>query len=108
MTMTPENAALFALFGAGVILTLIVGLYGLLTTRNLVRTLIGLEILTKAVTLLILLAGKCGGQLGLAQALAITLIVIEVAVVVVAVSLVVCVYKATGSVDTRGIQEIKG
>jgi multisubunit Na+/H+ antiporter MnhC subunit len=106
--MSPENAAVFSTFGVGVVLTLLVGFYSLLTTRNLVRTLISLEILTKGVTLLILLVGYVSGQVGLAQALAITLIVVEVAVVVVAISIVVCVHKATGTVDVKAVQEIKG
>ena len=45
------------LFGIGVVLMLIVGFYCLLTTRNLIRALIGLELLTKGVTLL-LIAGR--------------------------------------------------
>ena len=106
--MNEGNAILFSIFGVGVILTLLVGFYGVLTTRNLVRTLIGMEILTKGVTLLILLCGNVAGQLGLAQSLAITLIVVEVVVVVVAISLVVCIHKATGNVDRRSIEEIKG
>jgi NADH-quinone oxidoreductase subunit K len=106
--ITPENAVLFSIFGVGVILTLIVGFYSLLTTRNLVRALIALEILTKSVTLLIILAGKVGSQTGLAQSLAITMIVIEVAVILVAISLVVCVHKTSGTLDTRVLEEIKG
>ena len=36
--MNEGNAILFSIFGVGVILTLLVGFYGVLTTRNLVRT----------------------------------------------------------------------
>ena len=41
---------------------LVAGLYCMLVTRNLIRALIGVEILTKAVTLLIILAGYVTGQ----------------------------------------------
>ena len=106
--MTKEAAELFSIFGVGVALTLVVGFYALLTTRNLIRALIGLEVLTKAVTLLIVLAGYVSGQTGLAQALAITLIVIEVAVIVAAISIVLCVHRNTGSVDSTQLQNVKG
>jgi len=106
--MKPEAAELFSVFGMGVVLTLVVGFYALLTTRNLIRALIGLEVLTKAVTLLIVLAGYVSGQTGLAQALAITLIVIEVAVIVAAISIVLCVHRNTGGVDATQLQNVKG
>lgn len=106
--MSPDIAAIWSTFAAGVLLTLVVGFYSLLTTKNLVRALISLEVLTKGVTLLILLVGYVSSQVGLAQALAITLIVIEVAVIVVAISVVVCIHKATGTVSTSAVAEIKG
>jgi multisubunit Na+/H+ antiporter MnhC subunit len=99
---------LFSVFGLGVVLTLLIGFYSLLTTRNLIRALIGLEVLTKAVTLLIVVAGYVSGQMALAQALAITLIVIEVAVIVAAISIVLCVHRNTGSVDSTQLQNVKG
>jgi NADH-quinone oxidoreductase subunit K len=106
--MKAEFIPVFAVFGFGVVLTMIVGLYCLLTTRNLVRALIGLEILTKGVTLLIIVTGYASRQIALAQSLAVTLIVIEVAVIVVAVSIVLCIYRRTAGIDTRSLREIKG
>jgi multisubunit Na+/H+ antiporter MnhC subunit len=78
------------------------------TTRNLIRVIIGIEILNKAVTLLLIIAGYTTGQTGLAQALVITLIVIEVAVIVVAVSVILCVHKNTGSIETSNLKNLKG
>jgi NADH-quinone oxidoreductase subunit K len=104
----PDHIRLFTLFGTGVVLTLIVGFYCLLTTRNLIRALIGLEVLTKGVTLLIIASGYASGKEALAQALAITLIVIEVAVIVVAVSIVLCIYRKTDNLETSELREIKG
>ena len=106
--MNSEAANLFSLFGAGAVLVLIVGFYSVLTTRNLIRILVGLEILTKAVTLLIIAAGCATGQIALAQALVITLIILEVSVVVVAVGIVLCIHKNTDSVDTSAIGNLKG
>lgn len=106
--MSSESAALFALCGIGVILTLVVGFYGLLVTRNLIRTMICLEVLTKGVTLLLIVAGYVIGRIALAQSLAITLIIIEVAVIVVALGIVLCIHKNTGSVDVTTVQNLKG
>ena len=54
MTELPQ---VFWLFSIGAVLLLITGFYCLIMTYNLVRALIGLEILTKSVTLFIILAG---------------------------------------------------
>ena len=55
------------LFSIGAILLLITGFYCLIMTYNLVRALIGLEILTKSVTLFIILAGYVTGRVALAR-----------------------------------------
>ncbi|MGD0999675.1 MAG: NADH-quinone oxidoreductase subunit K [Candidatus Brocadiia bacterium] len=106
--MPDPVARLVLLCGMGIVLLLIVGFYSLLTTRNLVRMVIALEILSKATTLALVASGYATGQYGLAQALAITLIVIEVAVVVVAVAIILCVYKHTDSLDVAHLRELKG
>ena len=57
-----------ALFSTGVIfiiLLAVAALYCILFSRNLIRILIGLELLIKAVTLLIALAGYITGRYGL-------------------------------------------
>ena len=96
------------LFSIGAILLLITGFYCLIMTYNLVRALIGLEILTKSVTLFIILAGYVTDRMALAQALAITLIIIEVVVIAVAVGIVLCVYKNIKSIDGGLLRNIKG
>jgi NADH:ubiquinone oxidoreductase subunit K len=106
--VSKEAVELFGTFGIGVALVLIVGFYSVLTTRNLIRVLIGMEVLIKAVTLLIILSGYTTGQVALAQALAITLIIIEVAVVVVAIGVVLCIYQHSKTLDTSTLNQIKG
>jgi multicomponent Na+:H+ antiporter subunit C len=106
--MSDATAQLFTIFAVGVVLTLVVGFYALVTTRNLIRALISVEILAKGATLLIVICGYSAGQVGLAQALAITLIVIEVAIIVVAVGVVVCIYERNHSLDAEQLQNLKG
>jgi NADH-quinone oxidoreductase subunit K len=84
------------------------GLYYLLATSNLIRAVIGVELMTKAVTLGLVLAGRMTNHVGLGQALAITLIVVEVVVMVVAVGLILLVHRHTNSVNTRELTHIKG
>ena len=105
--MSSEEARLFLVFGIGVVLTLITGFYSIITTRNLIRTLIGLEVLTKGATLAIIVAGYISGRMGLAQALAITLIVIEVVVMVVAVGIVLGIFRHSKSLDVAMFEKGK-
>ena len=106
--MTVETAALFTTFGIGVVLTLVVGFFVVMTTRSLIRSLIGLELLTKGVTLLIILTGYVTGRQSLAQSLAITLIIIEVAVIVAAVSIVLCLFKHDSTINSQTLRNLKG
>jgi NADH-quinone oxidoreductase subunit K len=103
-----EAAWLFSTFGIGAVLLAVVGFYCLLTTRSLLRALIGMEILSKAVTLLLILAGAATGRTALAQTLVITLIIVEVAVLVVAVSIVLCLFKKDNEVDAASLKTLNG
>ena len=85
-----------------------VGLHCILASRNLIRILVGIELLTKAVTLLLVSAGAVIGRMALAQALVVTLIVLEVVVIVVAAGIVVGAYRETGAISTEGLHELKG
>jgi multisubunit Na+/H+ antiporter MnhC subunit len=98
----------FWVFCIGITMVLVAGFFCLLATVNLVRALIGLELLTKGITLLIILAGYVTGRTGLAQAMAITLIIIEVVVIVVAAGLILCVSQHNQSIDVRQLRNIKG
>ena len=99
---------LFWMFSIGAILVFIVGIYCILVTANLIRALIGLELLTKAVTLFLILAGYVTGRTGLAQALAVTLIVIEVVVIAVAIGIILCVFRHNKTIDATLLRNIKG
>ena len=106
--MNGGNLQLFWPFAIFVVMLFIIGLYCMIVTINLIRALIGLELLIKAVTLLIITAGYITGQIALTQSLVITLIVIEVVVMTVAVGIVLGIYRHTGSLDSRSIRKLKG
>ena len=96
------------LFWMAVVLLLVTGFYCLLVTRNLIRILIALEILTKAVTLLLIGVGYATGRTALAQTFVITLIIIEVVVIAVAAGIVIGLYRHNGTLDTRKMRNLKG
>jgi NADH-quinone oxidoreductase subunit K len=91
-----------------IIMVFVCGLYYVMATRNLIRVLIGMELLTKAVTLLLILAGYVTKHMALAQALVINLIVVEVVVIAVSAGIVLCVHKNTGSLDAGAVKNLKG
>jgi ABC-type transporter Mla maintaining outer membrane lipid asymmetry ATPase subunit MlaF len=63
------NANLLPLYVAAVVLVATAGLYYLLVTTNLIRAIIGLELITKGITVGLALVGKLTGHQGLAQTL---------------------------------------
>ena len=75
-----------------------IGLYCLMTSRNRLRVLLGVELMGKSVTLLLLQVGRLTGTLATTQAMVVTLIVVEVVVITVAIGLVVRLHGATGDV----------
>ena len=84
------------------------GLYCMLVSRNLLRQFIGLEIMSKSCLLRVISVGSLTGNLALAQALIITMIVIEVVVVAVGLSLLVKNYRLTNSIDIWSLNNLRG
>jgi NADH:ubiquinone oxidoreductase subunit K len=100
--------ALFALGVTFVVLLAVTALYGILVSRNLIRILIGLELLIKAVTLFLGLAGYVTGRMALAQTFIITLIVIEVVVIAVAAGVVIGIHRRNHDLDARKLRNLRG
>jgi len=103
MTLNSLDVVLF-----GVILLLAVGFYGLLITRNLIKIVLVLQILVKAVVIALVLAGKASGNLGLGQSIAATVIVADTIVAVVALALAVQVRRRAGTLDLAKISTLRG
>lgn len=85
-----------------------VGFYGLLITRNLIKVVMMLQILIKAVVLALVFAGKVSGNLGLGQSTAATVIVADTIVAVVGLALAVQVRRRFGTLDVPRISTLKG
>ncbi len=106
--MTIELGQSFWPYFAFFILLLVDGLWCMLATFNLLRILIGLEILMKSVTFLLIVAGYLSGRMALAQAMVITVIVIEVVIVVVAAGVILGFFKKHDSLNVRNTRALKG
>lgn len=106
--MNLDALAILWPFGIFIAMLFIIGLYCVLATFNLVRALIGLELLIKAVTLLLVVVGYISNNLALTQALVITLIVIEVVVMAVAMGVVLGIHSHNSSLDLRKLKNLKG
>jgi NADH:ubiquinone oxidoreductase subunit K len=103
VTFTPLNVILF-----GVVALLGVGFYGLLITRNLIKVVMVLQILVKAVVLSLILAGKMSGNLGVGQSAAATVIVADTIVAVVGLALAVQVRRRFGTLDVPKVSTLRG
>ncbi|MFC1453752.1 NADH-quinone oxidoreductase subunit NuoK [Verrucomicrobiota bacterium] len=99
---------LLPLFGGLIVMLVLIGLYCILVAENVIRIIIGIEVMIKAATLAIVLAGYLTGREALGQCLAITLIIVEVAVIAVASGIAVGIFKQTGSLDTSELKSLKG
>lgn len=106
--MSSEVINLFFCYGFFVAMLFVIGIYCVLATFNLIRALIGLEILIKAATLLLIAVGYITAHEALAQSLVITLIVIEVVVITISVAVVVGIHSYNKSLDVRKIRNLKG
>ncbi|HUM24774.1 MAG TPA: NADH-quinone oxidoreductase subunit K [Anaerolineales bacterium] len=103
MNLTVLNIILFGIIGL-----LGVGVYGLLITRNLIKVVMVLQILVKAVILAFVFSGKVSGNLGLGQSIAATVIVADTIVAVVGLALAVQVRRRVGTLDAPQVSTLRG
>jgi NADH:ubiquinone oxidoreductase subunit K len=66
-----------------------IGLFALITRANLIKMVIGLELMGSSVSLVFITGGYIAGDVGVSQAVVFTLITIEAVVAAVALALIV-------------------
>jgi NADH-quinone oxidoreductase subunit K len=86
---------------------LVIGCYALLTARNLIKVIIGLQILVKGAMLALVLAGRLRGEENLGQSMALTVIVADTIVAVVGLALAVQVRKLFGTLDLKALTSLR-
>ncbi len=101
----------------------LVGLYGLITRRNIIKIVLGICIMEYSINLLLVLIGYLEGGSApivmhgdenlsyvdpLPQAMVITVIVIGLATTAMLLAIAIRVYKKHGTFDIRQINQLKG
>ena len=99
---------LWQLYVVAIIILIGIGIYCLVARKNLIQLLIGIEVIAKGVTLSFILAGFSQGNEQIAQAIVITIIVIEAVTAAVAMALIVRAYRHTGSLDIKDFKKLRG
>lgn len=84
-----------------------VGLYCILASRNLIKVIVGLQLLVKGAVIAFMLASHLTQNENLGQTLGITIIVADTIVAVVGLSLAVQIRLRTGSLDIKTISSLK-
>ncbi len=93
------SVAVLGLLGAG--------LHGLLVTRNLIKVVVGMQVLVKGAMLALVLAGRVAGQVQVGQSMALTVIVADTIVSVVALALAVQVRRQFGTLDLQALSTLR-
>jgi NADH-quinone oxidoreductase subunit K len=92
----------------GAVLLLAVSWYGLIVTRNIIKLVAVLQIMVKAVLLLVVAAGAASGNVALAESMGITILIADTIVVVIALALAVRIFQVTGTLDIARLATLKG
>jgi len=99
--MNVEMVWLDSLNGALVIALFLIGLFCLLTRRNVIKQVFGLKIMLQGVTLSLVHAGHLRGDVRFAETMVISALVVETIVIAIALALIVNVFRhyLSGNVD---------
>ncbi len=94
------------LVGAAALAT--VGVYCVASRRNMIRTVIGIEIITAAVNLNFIAFGSRAGEVdSLAQSIVFTLIVVGASIAAVALTIVINAYRHYGTLDLKKLSRLR-
>ena len=106
--MNLESLILFKLYIIMMPILFIIGMFAIMTTKNIVAIIIGIEIMTKGVTLLLATSGYFSGKPEITQNFIIVMIIIEVVILTIASGLIVNIAKKYDSLSTKNIRNLKG
>jgi len=99
MMMAVDFTAVAALFG--------LGMFCLISKTNLIKMVIGIELMGKAVALSFILGGFLNGSVGLSQGVVFTVIAIEAVVAALALALIIIAKDAFGTLDIEKVRTVQ-
>ncbi len=91
-----------------IVLLFLIGLFCLLTRRNIIKQVIGLKIMLQGVTLSLVHAGQMCGDVRLAETMIISALVVETIVIAIALALIVNVFHHYLSGDVDHLDRLRG
>jgi NADH:ubiquinone oxidoreductase subunit 11 or 4L (chain K) len=106
--MSYEALILFKLYLIAAPVLFVIGIYAIVVTKNIISMIIGLEIMTKGVTILLAAAGYFSGRTEIIEPLIITMIVVEVVILTVSAGYIINIAKKHNSLDIENIRKLKG
>ncbi len=89
-------------------LLFLIGLFCLLTRRNVIKQVFGLKIMLQGVTLSLLHAGHVHGDVRFAETMVISALVVETIVIAIALALIVNVFRHYLSGDVDLLDRLRG
>lgn len=87
---------------------IVTGCVELIRTRHMLKIIIGLELAIKAISMFIVLGGWLNGNMALAQAFIVTIIVLEVVVATVLSGIAISIYHKHGDMYIRNLRNLRG
>jgi len=97
------------LFNVALVIALfLIGLFCLLTRRNVIKQVIGLKIMLQGVTLSLMHAGHLCGDVRLVETMVISALVVETVVIAIALALIVNVFRHYPSGDIDHLDRLRG
>ena len=84
------------------------GAYCMIVSRNIIRLLIGFEIISKSAMIAIISQAQLTNSINLSQSLIIILILVEVVVIATGLTLIVKFYRKYQTIDIKKLINLKG
>jgi len=106
--MSAEMVWLDPLNVALVIALFLIGLFCLLTRRNVIKQVFGLKIMLQGVTLSLLHAGHVCEDVRFAETMVISALVVETIVIAIALALIVNIFRHYPSGDIDHLDQLRG
>lgn len=91
----------------GVLALIGIGVYGLLTTRNLIKVVVAMQILGKSALLALVAAGAISGRVNLGQSLAAVVIVVDTIIAVIGLAMGLQIKRRMGTLDVKDLSTLK-
>ncbi|MEW6013391.1 MAG: NADH-quinone oxidoreductase subunit NuoK [Elusimicrobiales bacterium] len=85
-----------------------IGAYCMVVSKNIIKLLIGFEIISKSALIAVITAGLATNNINLAQNIIIVMILVEAVVIASGLALVVKYYRLNQSIDITKIINLKG